>query len=166
VYTGALPLTMAHRRLAGREVVLRDAWFVFDCQNPQCKVPPKRWPEQVLAVELRKAWDEGGFAVTWGPSTRRATLRPTVPVCSAQRGGLPQDGAGQGAGLGDSPGSSSRTSIACMCVGVSLLNRTVPTCGVIQWSVIHRYRVTVSSVTVPGTTWPSHHAMNTETMDA
>jgi hypothetical protein len=57
-YTGGLRLTMAHPRYAGREVSLRDGVFVFDCQNPQCKVPAKLWPYQVLATALRDAWDQ------------------------------------------------------------------------------------------------------------
>jgi hypothetical protein len=58
-YTGGLRLTMAHPRHAGREVRLReDGVFVFDCQNPQCKVPPKSWPYQLLATALRDAWDQ------------------------------------------------------------------------------------------------------------
>jgi hypothetical protein len=57
-YTGGLRLTMARPKLAGVEVRLVDGFFVFDCQNPLCKVPPKRWPHQRLAIELRQAWDE------------------------------------------------------------------------------------------------------------
>jgi hypothetical protein len=65
-YTGGLRLTMARPKLAGVEVRLVDDVFVFHCQNPECKIPPKRWPYQLLAVELRKAWDAGQrhFAVT------------------------------------------------------------------------------------------------------
>jgi hypothetical protein len=65
-YTGGLRLTMARPKLAGVEVRLVDSVFVFDCQNPECKIPPKRWPYQLLAVELRTAWDEGRrrFVVT------------------------------------------------------------------------------------------------------
>jgi hypothetical protein len=58
-YTGGLRLTMSRPKLAGVEVRLVGDMFVFDCQNPQCRVPPKRWPYHVLAAELRKAWDEG-----------------------------------------------------------------------------------------------------------
>jgi hypothetical protein len=50
---------MARPRLAGVEVRESDGVFVFDCQNPRCKVPAKRWLHQRLAVELRQAWDEG-----------------------------------------------------------------------------------------------------------
>jgi hypothetical protein len=38
---------------------LVDNVFVFECQNPQCRVPPKRWPFQTIAAELRTAWDKG-----------------------------------------------------------------------------------------------------------
>jgi hypothetical protein len=58
---------MAHPKLAGVEVRnINDEIFVFDCQNPECKVPAKPWPYQVLAVELRRAWDDGQrtFVVT------------------------------------------------------------------------------------------------------
>lgn len=57
-YTGGLRLTMARPRLAGVEVRLVDDVFVFDCQNPQCKVPPKLWSYQLLAHALRDAWDQ------------------------------------------------------------------------------------------------------------
>lgn len=57
-YTGGLRLTMANPRYAGREVVQRDGFFVFDCQNPRCTAPPKSWPYQLLATELREAWDQ------------------------------------------------------------------------------------------------------------
>jgi hypothetical protein len=65
-YTGGLRLTMAHPRYAGREVHFADGVFVFACQNPQCEVPAKLWPELRLAVELRRAWDAGRrrFVVT------------------------------------------------------------------------------------------------------
>lgn len=66
-YTGALWLTMARPKLARVEVrFVRNNMSVFDCQNPECKVAPKWWPHQRLAVELRQAWDEGRrrFVVT------------------------------------------------------------------------------------------------------
>ena len=57
-YTGGLRLTMARPKLAGVEVRRVDNIFVFACQNPRCKVPPKLWSYQRLAHALRDAWDQ------------------------------------------------------------------------------------------------------------
>jgi hypothetical protein len=80
-YTGGLRLTVARPKLAGVEVRLVDNVFVFDCQNPQCKVPPKRWPFQTIAAELRTAWDKGQrrFVITQPLSSLASPLRFNSP---------------------------------------------------------------------------------------
>jgi hypothetical protein len=72
------------------------------------------------------AVDEAGHI----PADRVGPLRPPEARASTERARVRD--------LGDNPASSSRTSIACTWVGVSLLSRTLPTWGVIQWLVIHR----------------------------
>jgi hypothetical protein len=57
-YTGGLRLTMAHPRFRGGEVVLRDGFFVFDCQNPRRRVLPSGGLS-APGGQLRAARDQG-----------------------------------------------------------------------------------------------------------
>lgn len=65
-YTGGLRLTATRRGGVPRMRLGNDGVFVTNCQRQTCKVPPKRWPYDLLATELRQAWDEGRrrFVVT------------------------------------------------------------------------------------------------------
>jgi hypothetical protein len=58
-YTGGLRLTATRRGGIPGIRLGDDGVFVTNCQRQTCKAPPKRWPYERLATELRDAWDEG-----------------------------------------------------------------------------------------------------------
>jgi hypothetical protein len=58
-YSGGLRLTATLRGGIPRIRLGDDGVFVTNCQRQTCKIRPKRWPYDLLATELRDAWDHG-----------------------------------------------------------------------------------------------------------